>query len=245
MLFTGQQALFNTLAYAVVIAGIGWLQSQNAAEVSATTAPIVAPAPAAIDEGFLKYYNSQKIVTVNGAERNAEGLPQALLTISEFADFRCPQCARARLVLKQLREGNPNDIRVIFHHYPLDSQCNPGVTQQVHPGSCAASIAAECAGDQGKFWEYADLLFANQEERTRTDLEQYAGKLSLDPKQFQACLDDVQIKDRLRKDMEEAERIGVKATPTFIINGHFIEGLPTANKIASLITVERQRLGKK
>jgi protein-disulfide isomerase len=148
-------------------------------------------------------------------------------------------------VLKQISDGNPNDIRVIFRHYPLDSTCNPSVTVQVHPGSCAASIAAECAGSQGQFWEFADLLFADQKEYTRTDLEQLAKKLNLDAGRFQSCLDDSKTKDLIRRDVEEAERIGVKATPTFVINGHFIEGLPTANKLASLVTVERQRIGKK
>lgn len=244
-LLTGQQAFFGSLGYAVLIAGFAWQQSQQAAEVTAETAPVPAPAPAAIDEGFLKFYNSQKLVTLSGAERHTEGPAQALLTVSEFADFRCPQCARARTVLKQLLAGNPNDVRVIFHHYPLDSECNPGMTQQVHAGSCAAAVAAECAGEQGKFWEYADLLFVDQKERTRADLEGLAAKLNLDKDQFQTCLSDGKVKEYIKRDMEEAERIGIKATPTFVINGHFIEGLPAGNKLASLITVEKQRTGKK
>lgn len=148
-------------------------------------------------------------------------------------------------MLKQLLEGNPNDIRLIFRHYPLDSECNPKLNQQVHPASCSASIAAECAGEQGQFWEYADQLFADQKEHTRADLENYASKLNLDLGRFQSCLNEVNTKDLVRKDIEEAERIGVKATPTLVINGHLIEGLPAPHKLASLVTAEKQRLGKK
>jgi protein-disulfide isomerase len=147
-------------------------------------------------------------------------------------------------VLKQLLRGNPNDLQVIFHHYPLDSDCNPSVTQQVHPASCAASISAECAGEQGKFWEYADLLFAEQIEYTRADLDGFAKTLNLDLPQFQTCLADPKIRERIGRDIAEADKIGVKATPTIVANGHLIEGMPTPNKLASLITVEKQRVKK-
>lgn len=243
--FTGQQAVFSALGYAALIAGFAWFQSQSSVKVVAATAPIVAPAPTAIDEEFLRYYNSRPLVTLTGQERHTKGPAQAPLTVSEFVDFRCPQCARAREVLHQLVEGNPNDIRLIFRHYPLDSECNPKITYQVHPTSCSASIAAECAGEQGQFWEYAELLFSDQKEYTRADFESYASKLQLDTGRFQTCLDETNMKDLVRKDIEEAERIGVKATPTLVINGHLIEGLPPPQKLASLITAEKQRSGKK
>lgn len=141
--------------------------------------------------------------------------------------------------------GNPNDIRIIFRHYPLDSSCNPHMTQQVHPASCAAAIAAECAGEQGRFWEYADLLFADQKEYGKEDLEGFAKTINLDTERFQTCLASPQAKDRVLRDIEEAERIGVKATPTIIANGRLIEGLPAPQKLASLVTIEKQRAGKK
>jgi protein-disulfide isomerase len=244
LLLTAQQTVFAAVGYAVLLAGFGWQQAQVATVVTAETEPILAPAPTAVDTEFLRYYNSRPLVALTGEERYAEGPPQALLTITEFADFRCPQCARARGIFKQLMRGNPNDIRLIFHHYPLDSECNPQITQQVHPTSCAAAISAECAGEQGKFWDYADLLFADQREYTKADLEEFAKTLNLDMQRFQTCLTDNQIRERIGKDIAEAERIGLKATPTLIINGHFIEGIPAPNKLASLITVEKQRAGK-
>lgn len=141
-------------------------------------------------------------------------------------------------------DQNPNEIRLIFRHYPLDSECNYTLSHQVHPASCAAAIAAECAGEQGKFWEYADLLFADQKQYTRQDLETYAGGLSLDMARFNACLDDGHTRQFIRQDVEEAERVGVKATPTLVINGRLIEGLPPAQKLLSLLAVEKQQSAK-
>lgn len=148
-------------------------------------------------------------------------------------------------MLTQLHTADPTEIRLIFRHYPLDLECNPTLTQQVHPAACAASVAAECAAEQGKFWEYADLLFADQKAYTRQDLETYAGTLGLDSSRFTACLTDGHTKSLVRQDVEEADRVGIKATPTLVINGHVIEGIPPLEKLASLLALEKQQAGKK
>jgi protein-disulfide isomerase len=148
-------------------------------------------------------------------------------------------------VLKQVLNKNPNDVRVVFHHYPLDKDCNAGLPQQVHPGSCAASAAAECAGEQGKFWEYSDLLFLDQKVYARQDLDTYAGALSLDMDRFDACLDDGRMKGRIQADLEEAGRVGVKATPTLVVNGHLIEGLPSPDQFATMLAVEKKQAAQK
>ena len=87
-LFTGQQVVLSALGYAVLIAGFAWSQARVDAKVSAAPAPFAAPAPSAVDVEFLRYYNSRPLVTLTGQERHTEGPPQALLTISEFVDFR-------------------------------------------------------------------------------------------------------------------------------------------------------------
>ncbi len=148
-------------------------------------------------------------------------------------------------MLSQIQASNPADIRVIFRHYPLDQECNPTLSQQVHPSSCAASVAAECAGEQGKFWEYADLLFADQKQYTRQDLDAYAGALGLDSSRFDACLTDGRVKSVIDEDVEEAQRLNIKATPTLIINGRLIQGLPSSQKFVTLLAVEKQQAAKK
>ena len=148
-------------------------------------------------------------------------------------------------MLKQVLAKNADDVRLVFRHYPLDRECNSSLSQQVHPGSCLASTAAECAGEQGKFWEYTDLLFGDQKLYTRQDLETYAGALSLDINRFKACLDDGRMKGRIQADIEEANRVGIKATPTLIVNGHLIEGLPSPDQFATMLAVEKKQTAQK
>lgn len=139
----------------------------------------------------------------------------------------------------------PNDVRVIFHHYPLDVTCNPDLTRQVHPGAFQAAQAAECAGEQGKFWPYADLLYADQKLYTVQDLETYAGMLGLDMVRFKGCLAEGRGREAVRQDVEEANRIKVKVTPTLIINGRKIEGGLSPEQFAVVIAIEKRRaMGK-
>jgi uncharacterized membrane protein len=87
-LFSIQQTIFAVIGYAVLVGGVSWQQSQDAALLAKETAPVSAPAPTAVDTEFLRYYNSRPLVTLSGEERHREGSRQALLTISEFVDFR-------------------------------------------------------------------------------------------------------------------------------------------------------------
>lgn len=145
-------------------------------------------------------------------------------------------------MLHKLVEKYPNDVRVVFHAYPLDNECNPSLPRQVHAASCLASYAAECASEQGKFWEFADRLFADQQrEFSRPDLEVHAGAVGLDIPRFNACMNSGQTKGIVRKDLEEGIRIGVNATPTLVINGHVVEGLPTPEQFDTIVTMEKQR----
>jgi protein-disulfide isomerase len=242
-LVAGRQVAYSLAGYAILLVGFGWWQSQAVAKAVAPT-PITAHAPGQIDKEYERYYNGRPLVTLTGAERHTKGSVQATVTISEFVDFRCPTCARAREVLKQVLDSNPNDVRIVFRHYPLDRDCNPTLPQQVHPTACVAAFAAECAGEQGKFWEYADLLFVDQKVYTRQDLETYAGALSLDIDRFNSCLDEGRTKIRIQTDIEEAAKVGIKATPTLVINGHLIEGLPTPDQFAALLAIEKRQTAK-
>jgi protein-disulfide isomerase len=144
-------------------------------------------------------------------------------------------------VLKNVLTRHPNDIRVIFRHYPLDTTCNPDLKQQVHPSACEAAQAAECAGEQGQFWPYADLLFADQRRYSAQDLEAYASRLGLDMGRFKGCLAEGRGREAVRQDVEEANRIKVQVTPTLVVNGHKIEGGLSAEQFAVVIAVEKRR----
>lgn len=145
-------------------------------------------------------------------------------------------------MLHKLSEKYPNDIRIVFHSYPLDNECNPTLPQQVHAAACLAAYAAECASEQGKFWEFADRLFGDQQRVfSRPDLEAHATTIGLDVNNFNACMNSGQTKEIVRKDIEEAMRIGVSATPTLVINGRVAPGLPTPEEFDSIVAIEKQR----
>ena len=236
---TTPRLAYAALGFTIFLLGIGLTQTEDATNVT-TPREYLAPTPAEMDMSFVRYYYDQPAVVLRGPERHVEGPSDAVLTIHEFVDFRCPQCANARDTLMKFQHANPNDVRVVFRHYPLDQQCNTGMKGQVHPGACAASMAAECAAEQGKFWEYADLLFAEQTKFKRTDFDAHARTARLDFEQFGACMDDGRTEALVKNDIDEALRLEVKATPTLVVNGRLIRGLPPIKKLATLVTLQKQ-----
>lgn len=103
-------------------------------------------------------------------------------------------------------------------------------------------MAAEAAGNQGKFWEYHDKLFANQSKLAPDNLKQYAKELGLDAARFEKDLADLGKKKRVDDDMAEARSLGVSGTPAFFINGRFINGAKPFQEFAKVINAELQRL---
>jgi protein-disulfide isomerase len=139
----------------------------------------------------------------------ALGSPRAPVTIVEFSDFQCPLCKGVVPTQKQRLARYPDRVRLVFRDFPIPS---------LHPDAPLAHEAARCAGEQGQFWPYHDLLF----ERTNmnaTALKQYAADLKLDEKKFAECLDSGRARAAVTADMEEGSRLGVSGTPTFFING--------------------------
>lgn len=143
------------------------------------------------------------------------GSAAAAVTIEAFSDFQCPYCARSVATLKQLLEKRPQEVRWIFRHFPVFSS---------HPNAPALHMVALAAGEQGRFWEMHDLLFAHQDQVSRDDLLGYARRLNLDMNRFEASLRDRELMARIETDYNEAVDRGVRATPTFFINGRKVEG---------------------
>lgn len=237
---TPPRLAYAALGFSIVLLAIGLTQTEDAAHVTPLQ-EYLAPPPAEMDMSFVRYYYDQPAVVLRGSERHVEGPADAALTIHEFVDFRCPQCANARDTLLKFQHANPDDVRIVFRHYPLDQQCNTSMQGQVHPGACAASMAAECAAEQGKFWEYADLLFADQAKFKRADFDAHARTARLDFEQFSACMDDGHTEALVKNDIDEALRLEIKATPTLVVNGRLIRGLPPVNKLATLVTLQKQQ----
>jgi protein-disulfide isomerase len=160
------------------------------------------------------------------------GPAEAAVTIVEFSDFQCPFCERAIPVLKELRERYPNDVRVVYRHFPLDS---------IHPRARPAAEASLCAHDQGKFWPYHDKLFENPAALADDDLRRYATELELDADRFERCVAERPHREAVEADAAAASEAGVNGTPAFFVNGIFIEGAQPASAFIELIDAELVR----
>ena len=219
---TGQDRLMfiGAIAAALVLIAVGSWEALGRSATPTDAAEIKRRHP-----DFYNWYFAQPVAdTALDAARNARGNLDAPVTIVEFSDFECGHCAAFHQSLDDvLRRVGPN-VRVIFRHFPLDNACNPKVAASVHPSACLAAVAAECAAEQGKFWQYHNLLFDNQQELGRAFLIQYASRLGMDVARFTECLGSAQAQGRVRDDAAEGARLGIDSTPTVFINGRKIKG---------------------
>jgi protein-disulfide isomerase len=138
------------------------------------------------------------------------GPEHAPVVVVEYGDFECPTCKQAAPSVRLLMERFSNRVRFAFRHFPLE---------QAHPHALLAAEAAESAGEQGKFWEMHDLLFANQDRLSAKQLQTYAGQLGLDMARFTAEMDDHVYVQRIREHQDSGRRSHVRGTPGFFVAG--------------------------
>jgi len=154
------------------------------------------------------------------------GSKDAKVAIVEFSDFQCPACGSAHPIIKRITQEYGDKILFVYRHFPLIA---------AHQYALKAAEAVEAAGEQGKFWEYHNLLFENQENLKTKDLTKYAKDLGLDIDKFEDALKTGKFKDKVTADMDDAEKLGVSSTPTFFINGQKYVGVLPYEKFKSLI----------
>jgi protein-disulfide isomerase len=162
----------------------------------------------------------------------AKGPADAPVTIIEFSDFQCPYCKRALPTLSQLLEKYPEKIRVVYRHLPLEG---------IHPRARPAAAASVCAEDQGRFWDYHDLVFENNRALEDADLESYAGRAGLDVESFKQCIADGRHRERIDADIEAATQAGITGTPAFVVNGIVMRGAKPLDDFAVVIDAELAR----
>ena len=160
------------------------------------------------------------------------GDPSAPVTIVEFSDFQCPFCRQVAPTLKQVRDKYGDKVRIVWKDFPLT---------QIHPEAFKAAEAAHCAGDQGRFWEYHDRLFANQEALEPDSLKSYASNLGLDVAAFTTCLDSSKHGPRVGEGVSQGTRLGVNSTPTVYVNGRMLSGAQPLETFSALIEEELSR----
>ena len=173
-----------------------------------------------------------KIETIAIGASPTRGSATAPVTVVVFSDFECPFCAKGELTLKELEEQYRGKVRVVFKNSPLP----------MHEHARLAAKAALAAGQQGKFWEYHDALFAQQDALDRAALDALAKKLGLDVARFDAALDGPALDAALDADLAEAKRVDVKGTPAFFVNGRNVQG---AQPLAAFKTKVDQALAER
>lgn len=157
-----------------------------------------------------------------------KGNKNASVTIIEFTDYQCPYCSRGRPIVKQIIESYGDKIRYVLRDFPLE----------FHGFAVKAAEAAQCAGDQGKYWEYGDLLWQHQDKLDISDLKQYAGELALDKGKFEDCLDKGKYTEEVKKDQAAGSEAGVSGTPSFFINGRMLTGAQPFEQFKEIIDEE-------
>ena len=163
------------------------------------------------------------------------GNDQAPITIVEFSDFECNFCGRASATLKRVESTYGDKVRVVFRDYPL----------AMHRGAARAAEAAQCAGDQGKFWEMHDRLFSKGGPIAESDIRKYASEVGLDGMPFEQCLASGKHTATWKASQAEGTRLGVASTPTFFINGRMVSGAMPYETFAKIIDEELERAGVK
>ncbi|WP_353930024.1 thioredoxin domain-containing protein [Okeanomitos corallinicola TIOX110] len=156
------------------------------------------------------------------------GAKQFQTVLLEFSDFECPYCAEAQKTLKSLLAKYPNQLTLVYKNFPL---------VQIHDQALPAAKAAYAAEQQGKFWQYHDALFANQEKLGESLYLDIAKNLNLDLEQFKR---DRNLADTaIQKDIQLANTLGLSGTPSFIINGKNVSGLVKLSEIEGILTVDK------
>jgi protein-disulfide isomerase/Tfp pilus assembly protein PilF len=157
------------------------------------------------------------------------GSPQAPVMIVEFSDFQCPFCRKVQSTLKRLLEKYQGQVTLAYRDFPL---------RGMHSQAELAAEASRCALEQGKFWEYHDLLFENPDKLNRSGVAGMAQSLGFNERQFDACLSSGKYTKQVEQDLQDGIRAGVEGTPGIFINGILLSGTQSENAFEKVIRAE-------
>lgn len=147
--------------------------------------------------------------------RPPKGNPDAAILVEEYADLQCPACkASLETVAKPLLEKYGEAVRFEFKHFPLRS---------IHPFALEAAEASECAADQNKFWEFHDIVYAEQSSLSSAQLRAWADELGLNTELFERCIKSKIKREIVIGEFQAGRDLGVSGTPTYFVNGQRVE----------------------
>lgn len=164
----------------------------------------------------------------------AQGDPKAPIVLVEFSDFQCPYCKKTRPTLDRLMKEYKGKIHYVFRDFPLS----------FHKQAVDAAHAANCAGEQKKYWEYNHELWENQAiiKDGMNTLKKISETVGLNAKQFDACMESKKFVAEIDKDQNEGSAAGVSGTPAYFINGIFLNGAQPYESFKEIIDEELKRL---
>lgn len=163
---------------------------------------------------------------VTDADHIIGDIKKAKVVMIEYSDYQCSYCESHHPTLEALAEEYGDDVAWVYRHFPLNS---------IHPQATPSAMAAECAGEQGKFWEMTEELFANQATLSTTLYDKLAGDLGLDMEQYNECFTSGKYLDKIEADQQGGVAAGVTGTPATFINGTLYKGVRTVTDLQPVI----------
>jgi protein-disulfide isomerase len=214
--------LYAILMPLVFVLGFGlgylvWGRVPSASPAVAEVAPTPAQPAAAQDQTAVTEETQQVVrYDIPVDDDPVLGPEDAPITIIEFTDYECPYCRKWHAeVFPKLVEAYPDQVRLVYRDFPLTS---------IHVNAQPAAEAANCANEQGAFWDYTEKLFKMEQGLSAQAYSEYASQLDLDAQAFKDCLESGRYKEEIQSDFDFAANLGVRSTPTFFINGIAIVG---------------------
>jgi len=214
-------------ALALLVIAVGWEAIRGRRSLSAQEIQQQRP-------DYYRYFFAQPQVEIPAHDGPARGDPDAAVTIVEFSDFGCGHCAAFDHRIGDLLRREAG-VRLVFRYFPLDPKCNPAIAGAASGDRCMAAAAAECASEQDKFWQYARVLFDNQESFSATDLRGFAREVGMDLERFDSCLSREDVHRRVADDAKLGVSLGVRSTPTLFLNGRRLKGDPGENLADAIV----------
>jgi protein-disulfide isomerase len=169
-------------------------------------------------------------IQVEVGQSPVAGGENAKVAVVIFSDFQCPFCSRAAKTVSDIKKKYGNKVTIAFKHFPLP----------MHKDAGPASEASMCVHEQGKdkFWKFHDIAFAAQDKLDADSLAKHAKAAGADEKKFKECFDGKKFADFVKKDLAYGEKLGVRSTPTFFVNGQLLSGALPIEQFSEVIDEE-------
>lgn len=200
-------------------------------------------------DAYFEAFQNKPVKRIALSESDASyGSPKAPIQIVEFSDYQCPFCQKAAFVLHAVKKTLPDEIRLVFKNYPLDSSCNPSMPNQLHPMACRLAQLGACANEKQQFWAYHDTIFFGL-NRTNSFPTWETVSQSLSPifsrEEITQCLTSENSRNQIDRDLREGKNLAVSGTPAIFINGRQLDPIPlTIPILLRIMEMELERVRK-